>query len=101
MVSKIDRRERPRRAFNTPIAYARIRRQRFHGVKMTDCSEDGIQFISDLAIRPGVNVEVRAIDPASVQKTSEACRAEIIWCRRFLDDSVSWYLVGARFTGNA
>lgn len=101
MTSKTDRRESPRRAFNAPIAYARIRRQRFHGAKMTDCSEDGIQFISELAIRPGAEVVVRAIDPSSIKKASEACRAEIVWCSRFLDNDVSWYLVGARFTGNA
>ncbi|MBI9082116.1 MAG: PilZ domain-containing protein [Desulfobacterales bacterium] len=101
MASRSDRRESPRRAFKAPIAYARTRRQRFHGAKMTDCSADGIRFVSELALRPGAEVMVRTIDPSSAKEASEAYRAEIVWCNRFLDNDVSWYLVGARFTGHA
>ena len=78
MASRTDRRQNPRSAFKSPMAYALASRQRFHGAQMTDCSKDGIQFISDLAIRPGAEVMVRTIDASSFKKTSEACRAKIV-----------------------
>ena len=103
MGSKKDRRHNARSPFNASIAYAATRRQRYRGARMTDCSNGGIQFVSELALRPGAKVVIRANDPSpfrSVRKTAPGCRAEIVWCNRFSDTDCSWYEVGAKFTEN-
>ncbi len=96
---RYENRGKKRTRYETSIVFNDHDPEFYNRAVTRDISEGGVHFVSDFALQPGMDIDLKAIEnlpPVSGWKDPDRCQAEVVWCSPVVN--ASFYNVGVRFS---
>ncbi len=96
------RRTHSRNYFEAPILFVDFTSGFYYDGVMKNCSMDGMNFISDFPLKPGLSIYIETMVDSTpitfIPKDYDCYSAEVKWCREITEYETLYYGIGVKFS---